>query len=305
MTSVAVVAHSGKSFGGGLGELREVLAQEGFPDPLWYEVSKSRRAPKCARRAVAHGADVIFVWGGDGTVQRCIDALVGRAATIAILPAGTANLLATNLSVPTDLVEAVQVGLRGHRRPIDTGSVNGEHFAVMAGAGFDALMIRDADRGMKDRIGRAAYVWTGAKNLTARRGKATVDVDGERFFKGLVSCVLVGNVGEVLGGVKAFKGARPDDGVLELGIVTAKNPVQWTRTLGRVAVGKTEKSPFVRTTKGKKFKISFDRPFAYELDGGSRPSTKRLRIRVHPSSILICVPARANPEIPSGAVDQG
>src|SRR5450432_4122887 len=290
MTSIAVVAHSAKTLGGGLGELRETLAREGFANPQWYEVPKSREAPEFARRAFKEGADVIFVWGGDGTVQRCIDALAGKSATIAILPAGTANLLATNLGVPKDLVEAVEVGLHGHRRPIDTGSVNGEHFAVMAGAGFDALMIKDADGGLKDRIGRAAYVWTGAKNLTASRGKATVDVDGERFFKGLVSCVLVGNVAEVFGGIKAFKGARPDDGVLELGIVTAKNPFQWTRTLGRVALGKTEKSPFVRTTRGKKFKISFDRPSPYELDGGSRPSTKRLRIRVHPSSILICVP---------------
>jgi diacylglycerol kinase (ATP) len=77
MTTIAVVAHSGKSFGGGLAELREVLAREGFPDPLWYEVKKSRKAPKYARRAMAHGADVIFVRGGDGTVQRCIDAVAG------------------------------------------------------------------------------------------------------------------------------------------------------------------------------------------------------------------------------------
>ena len=53
MTSVAVVAHSGKTFGGGLSELRDVLAREGFPDPLWYEVAKSRSAPKYARRAIA------------------------------------------------------------------------------------------------------------------------------------------------------------------------------------------------------------------------------------------------------------
>jgi diacylglycerol kinase (ATP) len=290
MTSVAVVAHSGKSFGGGLGELREVLAREGFPDPLWYEVPKSRKAPKWARRAVAEGADVVFVWGGDGTVQRCVDALAGKSATIAILPAGTANLLATNLGVPTDLTEAVQAGLHGHRRPIDTGTVNGEHFAVMAGAGFDALMIKDADRGMKDRIGRAAYVWTGAKNLTASRAKAVIEVDGKRFFKGSVSCVLVGNVGKVFGGVKAFDGARPDDGVLELGVVTAKNPVQWTRTLSRVALGKTEKSPFVQTGKGKKFNVRFDRRFPYELDGGARPKTRTLKVRVRPSSIHICVP---------------
>src|SRR5665213_1464039 len=290
MTSVAVVAHSGKSFGGGLGELRELLAREGFSDPLWYEVPKSRKAPKYARRAVAEGADVVFVWGGDGTVQRCIDALAGGSATIAILPAGTANLLATNLGVPADLAEAVQAGLRGHRRPIDTGTVNGEHFAVMAGAGFDALMIKDADRGMKDRIGRAAYVWTGTKNLTAARAKATIRVDGKRFFKGRVSCVLVGNVGEVFGGVKAFDGARPDDGILELGVVTAKNPVQWTRTLSRVALGKAEKSPFVQTARGKKFTVRFDRPFPYELDGGARTKTKKLQVRVHPASIFICVP---------------
>jgi diacylglycerol kinase (ATP) len=75
--------------------------------------------------------------------------------------------------------------------------------------------------------------------------------------------------------------------------------------LGRLAVGKADKSPFVRTTSGKKFKVRFDRPFVYELDGGTRPSTKRLRIRVHPSSILICVPALANPETPSNTVDKG
>ena len=292
MTRVAVVAHVGKSFGGGLVELREVLAREGFRDPLWYEVTKSRQAPTCARRALDAGADVLFVWGGDGTVQRCIDAVAGTGAVIAILPAGTANLLATNLQVPIDLTEAVRVGLHGRRRPLDTGSVNGEHFAVMAGAGFDAVMIKEADRGMKDRIGRVAYVWAGARNLNAHRVMARIEVDGRRFFKGRLSCVLVGNVGKVLGGIEAFSGARPDDGLLELGVVTAKNPVQWTRILGRVALGKAEDSPFVQTTRGKSFKIRFDRRFPYELDGGARPGRKKLLIKVHPSSITICVPAQ-------------
>jgi diacylglycerol kinase (ATP) len=293
MTSIAVVAHSGKTLGGGLTELREVLAKEGFPNPLWYEVSKSRKAPKRARRAFDKGAEVVFVWGGDGTVQRCIDALAGRGAVIAILPAGTANLLATNLAVPKDLTDAVRTGLHGDRRSLDTGSVNGEHFAVMAGAGFDALMIKDADGGMKDRLGRVAYLWTGLKNMNAARVKATVEVDGRRFFKGSTSCVLVGNVGKVLGGIEAFDGAQPDDGLLELGLVTAKNPVQWTRTLGRVAAGKGERSKFVEVTRGKRFLIKFGRPIPYELDGGARPAAKKLRVKVHPSSIKICVPAAA------------
>jgi diacylglycerol kinase (ATP) len=185
----------------------------------------------------------------------------------------------------------VRVGLHGDRRRLDTGSVNGEHFAVMAGAGFDARMIKQADRVMKDRIGRAAYLYTGARNLSAHRVKAVIEVDGRRFFKGRVSCVLVGNVGKVLGGVEAFHGAQPDDGLLELGVVTAKNPAQWARTLGRVVLGKAEKSPFVRVTHGRQFRVRFDRQFPYELDGGARPAASKLRIKVHPSSVRICVPA--------------
>ena len=290
MSTVAVVAHTRKSFGGGLPELREVLTREGFAEPLWYEVNKSRQAPKCARRAVAGGAELIFIWGGDGMVQRCVDAVAGTDAVLAILPAGTANLLATNLGVPGDLTEAVRVGLHGDRRPIDTGTVNGEHFAVMAGAGFDARMIKDADRRLKDRIGRAAYLYTGARNLSARRAKAIVKVDGQRFFTGRVSCVLVGNVGRLLGGIEAFDGAQPDDGVLEIGVVTARDPVEWARTLGRLALGTADKSPFIRVTRGHRIRLRFDGPFPYELDGGERPAVRKMRIKVHPASVTICVP---------------
>jgi diacylglycerol kinase (ATP) len=290
VADVAVVAHSRKSLGGGLPALREFLTREGVTDPLWYEVNKSRRAPEYARRAAARGADVIFVWGGDGTVQRCIDAVAGTDTAVAILPAGTANLLAANLRVPHDLAEAVQVGLHGDRRRLDTGSVNGERFTVMAGAGFDARMIADADRGTKGRLGRAAYLYTGIRNLGARRVKATVEVDGKRFFKGKLSCVLAANVGKILGGIEAFPEAQPDDGRLELGVVTARNPVQWARTFGRLALGHPDESPFVKVTQGKKFRIRFDQKVRYELDGGARPASKELRIKVRPGSVTVCVP---------------
>ena len=236
---------------------------------------------------------MVFVWGGDGTVQRCIDAVAGTGAAVAILPAGTANLLATNLEHPAATsAEAVQVGLHGDRRRLDTGSVNGEHFAVMAGRGVR----RPHDR--RRRPGPEGP--PGPRGLPVHRGeepqrapvRATVEVDGERFFKGRVSCVLAGNVGKILGGIEAFPGARPDDGLLELGVVTAKNPVEWARTFGRLALGQAEQSPFVEVTRGTKFRIRFDRKIPYELDGGARPAAGKLRIKVHPGSITICVPAR-------------
>ena len=300
MSTVAVVAHARKSMGGGLPELREALASEGFADPLWYEVDKSKKAPPYVRDALAEGAELIFVWGGDGMVQRCVDAVAGTAvagtgAVLAILPAGTANLLATNLGIPNDIGAAVRVGLHGERRDFDTGTVNDEHFAVMAGTGFDALMISEASRRMKRRLGRLAYIYTGTKHLTARGVKAKVEVDGRRHYDGALSCVLVGNVGKLFGGVEVFSDARPDDGVFEVGLVTAEGPVQWARTFGRLAAGSPEKSPFVEVTRGRTVEVRLNKKVPYELDGGDRKKTKKLRIKVHPASVRICVPSPNRP----------
>ena len=151
---VAVVAHAEKMLGGGLPELRRVLEAEGIPDPLWYEVPKAKKASERVKRALDEGAQLIFAWGGDGTVRRCVEVLAGGEATLAVVPAGTANLFATNLGIPDDIEEAVAIGLRGDRRRLDVGRFEKERFAVMAGAGFDAAMIRDADD-LKERIGRA------------------------------------------------------------------------------------------------------------------------------------------------------
>jgi diacylglycerol kinase (ATP) len=291
MTTVAVVAHQGKSLGGGLAELRTTLRDAGVGEPLWYEVSKSRKAPKRALRAVKEGADLVFVWGGDGMVQRCADALAGSGVTIAILPAGTANLLASNLGIPKDLAEAVEIGLHGRSRPLDLGVANGERFAVMAGAGFDARMIRDADGSMKDRFGRAAYVWTGAKAMRGTPTRMKIRVDGEAWFTGKASCVLIGNVGTITGGLEVFNDAQPDDGWLELGVVTAKGAVQWLRVLGRMAAGQTDKSPLTQTTRGRKIDVALDRKTPYELDGGDRPPASKLKVRIEPGAIVVRVPA--------------
>ena len=91
MRRAAVIAHAGKSFGGGLPELRRELKRQGVEDPLWVEVPKSRYASKQVERVLGEGIDLLFVWGGDGMVQRCVDAMVDSEAALAIVPAGTAN----------------------------------------------------------------------------------------------------------------------------------------------------------------------------------------------------------------------
>jgi YegS/Rv2252/BmrU family lipid kinase len=300
---IAVVAHTGKLLGGGLGELRDLLSAEGQPDPLWYEVDKSRKVPKRISRAVDDGAALILVWGGDGTVQQAIDALPSHEPPpLAVLPAGTANLFATNLGIPKDLPQAVAVALHGEERLLDVGRINGERFAVMAGAGFDAEMIAEADRGMKDRVGRVAYAWTGLRATRTGRQRVTVDVEGQRWFSGKASCVLVGNLGTIVGGISAFEDARPDDGRLEVGVVTAAGPWQWSRVLARMAVGRSENSKLVQMTSGRRIDVRLSKKTPYELDGGDRPPTRRLKIRTEPAAISVRVPVPASTM--NGKVDQ-
>jgi YegS/Rv2252/BmrU family lipid kinase len=292
--TVAVVAHQRKTLDGGLDELRRRITDEGVDRLLWFEVPKSRKAPKPVRKAIKAGVDLLLVWGGDGMVQRALDALAtekgGSKIPVAILPAGTGNLLAHNLDIPVSLVEAVHVAFHGRRRQIDLGKLGGEHFGVMAGVGFDGAMINDADRKMKERLGKLAYVWTGLRHLDGEPATAKITIDGTKWFDDEASCVLIGNVSRISGGIKAFDDAKPDDGWLDVGVATAQGALEWARALGTMAVGRSDHSPFVRTTRARKVEVRLATKMPYELDGGARTETKRFTATVFPGAVKVCVP---------------
>jgi len=293
VTTVGVLVHEGKSLGKGLEELRMALADAGCADPQWEQVPKSKKAPSKVRQLLDDGVDRLLVWGGDGTVRRCIDTIVAEEAKVelAILPAGTANQLAKQLGVPLGLREAVDVALHGLLRPIDVGVINGQAFAVMAGTGFDALMIRDAGDGAKDRLGRLSYIRAGVRNLRTSGADVTVRVDGRKWFEGRATCVLVGNVGRILGGVDVFPDARIDDGLLDIGVVTAQHRTDWLRVGVRAVLGRIDSSPLVQITQGSSVKIRLDRTMPWELDGGDQPRAKKFEISVLPGRLPVCVPA--------------
>jgi YegS/Rv2252/BmrU family lipid kinase len=286
----AVVAHAEKTLGEGLPQLRSLLAEEGFSDPLWFEVPKAKRAPEAVSSAIEAGADLILAWGGDGMVRRCINALGDSGIPLGILPAGTANLFARYLGIEADLPGALRIALHGERRRFDVGRLEGERFAVMAGAGLDAAMIKDSDK-LKDRLGRAAYIFGGAANITNEAFGAKVKIDGTLWYEGPSSCILVGNIGELFGGIEVFADAEPDDGLLDVGLLTAEGPVQVARAAARAVAGDTHKSPFVRITKAKKLSVKLDRKVRYELDGGDRKKVKSFKVKVEPGAITVCVPA--------------
>jgi YegS/Rv2252/BmrU family lipid kinase len=286
---VAVVAHEKKRLGGDLDDLRDALASRGVTEPMWYQVPKSKKAPKKAKEALENGAELLLVWGGDGTVRRCLDAVAGSSVPIGILPAGSANLLARNLAIPEELGAALDIAMHGSIRALDVGVLNGERFAVMAGSGFDAVLVREADD-RKKLFGRFAYIVSGLKAMKIDRVRARIDVDGDRWFDGRVSCVLVGNVGTAMGGLEVFPDARTDDGQLEIGVVRADGPWDWVRVFAYLVGGRPDRSSLVRTTRGSLVDVRLDRKVPYQVDGGDRKPTKRLEILVEPAAVNVRVP---------------
>jgi diacylglycerol kinase family enzyme len=302
-TRVGVIVHSEKQLGAGLEELRAALADLGHADPPWYEVDKSRKAPKQVRKLIEDdGVERLLVWGGDGTVRRCLDAVVsgGHADSVAIgiLPAGTANLLAHNLDIPLELRPAVENALHGEPRRIDVGLVNGrDHFAVMAGAGFDAMLIADADdTGAKERWGRLGYVMAGARNMNISPAEAIVTVDGDPWYKGPAASVIAGNVGSLFGGLCAFPSASPTDGRLDVGVATARTRAEWARLFGAAVTHRIEASPFVEQTSGRTITVEFDRTLPWQADGGDQDRLDRFEFECVPNAIAVCQPRRTVPK---------
>ena len=294
---MGVIVNQGKLLAGdGLEELRAALADAGHADPPWREVPKSKKAPKRVVELVEKcGVDRLLVWGGDGTVRRCIDTLLTEGldhVAIGVLPAGTGNLLANNLGIPIDLRSAVDVALHGDPAPIDVGVVNDEqHFVVMAGAGFDALLIEEADdSGLKDRFGRLGYVWAGIRHRHVSPARVRITVDGTPWYTGGATTVIAGNVGTLIGGLTAFPDADPSDGRLEVGVAEVRTALDWTRLLGAAAVHRVAASPFVQVTTAEHVLIEFDRTLPWQADGGDRDRTDRFEIRCLPGAVRVCRP---------------
>jgi diacylglycerol kinase family enzyme len=232
---------------------------------------------------------VVIACGGDGTVRACVEGLAGTQTPLAVVPAGTGNLLARNLDLPEEPRKAIEVALSGGRRRLDVGYVNGEAFAIMAGAGFDAAIMRDTDGDRKDRIGALAYVETALRHLRDERVGAVVRVDGRSVFDGDVATVVVGNLGRLQGGMEVLPEALPDDGVLDVLAAGPDGPLTWLRTAWDVLL-RRPRSDLLKRWTGSRIDVHIARPTPYQLDGEVRRATTHLGFGVRPLAIAVCVP---------------
>ncbi len=278
-------------------------------DVQWWETSADDPGRSMAEAAVAAGCDVVIAVGGDGTVRVVAEVIAQQgegAPALGIVPQGTGNLLARNLGIPLGSVpKALTTIAAGRTREIDMGWVRADDaetetgFLVMIGSGLDAHMLAETDDDLKDKAGWLAYVEAMGRALTAAETMdftLRVDDGDEQLLSG--HTLLIGNCGAIQGGVTLLPDAVPDDGRLDLLLVSADGAAQWMQTLRtivwdngirRVLAGdeETVSTDAAQHLSGESIRVRLSTPSAFEIDGEEAGEVSALEVRVQPAALRV------------------
>jgi YegS/Rv2252/BmrU family lipid kinase len=267
------------------------MSDNGWDPPLWLETTEDDPGIGMCERAIHDDCDVVFVCGGDGTVMAAVTAMAGCDVPLAVLPSGTGNLLARNLDLPIDNEdEALRIGIEGRTVDLDVGAIEDRKFAVMAGLGFDAAMMRDAPEGLKKAVGWPAYLVSAAKHLRGRGITLTLTVDDEESINRRVRTVVVGNVGRLQGGVPLLPDAEPDDGLLDVVLIAPRNIVDWLRVAGRVLRRADVPDRKMERFRGRHIVVEARRSQPRQIDGDIIPASRTMDITIEAGALKVKVP---------------
>jgi diacylglycerol kinase family enzyme len=274
----------------------------GWDPPMWLETTPDDVGVGQTRAAVEAGAAVVLAYGGDGTVRAVGSALAGTGVPLGLLPRGTGNLLARNLGIGVaDLGDALRTALSWSERKVDVGrleiDVSGEDhaprtesFLVMAGLGFDAEVMASVRPALKERVGWFAYVVAGARVLRGRRSKVVLRLDGADPITRRMRTVIVGNCGELTGGVRLMPDALIDDGYLDVVVVSAGGVVSWAAVTAAVLTRSRRGHPVVEHFRCREIEIRAETPQQVQLDGDPTGEARVLRARLDPLALVVRVP---------------
>lgn len=249
-------------------------------------------ATEIAARAASNGTSDVIVAGGDGTINEAIQGLAGSKARLAIIPRGTANVLARELGLPLDDEQATAVAARGNARRIHLGAAIDETtgtkrlFVLMAGIGLDASVVRGVRPRLKKRIGQGAFWISGLSHLADWKPHPfTLEIEG-RSYSGTFAAI--GNAPRYGGDLAITPGARLDAPEFEVCIIDTVSRLRYLHLLSHaMRAGMPQDQPEVKFIKTAAVRALGDAPV--QVDGeliGQLP----MRFEIASESLEVIVP---------------
>ncbi|MCR2811001.1 MULTISPECIES: diacylglycerol kinase family protein [unclassified Microbacterium] len=276
----------------------------------WWETTEEDPGQGAAGEALAAGAELVIVAGGDGTVRAVAQHLAEVSADVdlAIVPLGTGNLLARNFSVPiNDVTAALAQAFSGDPRPLDVGWVDIDlvggserhAFVVMVGFGIDAHMLAETNDDLKDKAGWLAYAESLGRALAASEivpFHITTDEQPGRDEDG--HTLLIANCGMIQGGLTLLPDADPADGELNYLVLSAEGFAQWAGTLKTMIWDNALKrlisqddeltnTDTVHHGRARKIVVTLPEPRAFEIDGEEIGETRSFTVSLQPAAIRL------------------
>ena len=260
----ALLIHNPNAGNGGsarrrtLDAARHIFASGGVHTEL-AETTGPGHATEIAARAAAEDRGLVIACGGDGTLNEIVNGLAahqnGHRVPLALLPGGTANILAKELDLPWDIPSAAEKLVRGTVKEIALGLATPleqpekqKYFLSVAGAGPDGMIVYSMDLGLKARVGILAYWWEGAREVFRYKFQHFRVTSGERKID--ASLVIVGRTQNYGGPFKITDQADLYSNQFEVMTLTTQNGFRYLSYLPTLWMGKlrgTEGVDFFKT----------------------------------------------------------
>jgi diacylglycerol kinase family enzyme len=288
---------------------KRVCNEMHMAEPLWYETTPERSGHAQTKDALRAGATAVIVCGGDGTVRVVAGAMAHTGVPLGIVPWGTGNLLARNLGLPlNDVLAAMRIALGGENRAIDMARISvysltgtplaeAEPFCVIAGLGFDALVVSETSTVLKRRLGWVAYFFEGTKQLRSPRCRVSISIDSHKSMNRKVRTVLIANCGTIPASIRLVPEASVDDGLLDISLLDARRGiVGWAalgvRIFGRALGIRKDLMPMpasVETRQARRIEVRMVNPTLVQADGDTLPAGNRIEAWVESSALTVRV----------------
>ena len=242
-----------------------------------------------ARAAVADRADLVIVWGGDGTVNEVGGELAGSPTALGLIPAGSGNGLAGGLGIPRDPQAALATALGTKTLAVDVGMLDDRPFFNIAGIGFDAHVARLFNERPRGRRGRLPYIVIGVREGCRYRGRDyTITLDGAPQ-RSRALLIAFANGREYGMGMQIAPGARLDDGLLEACVVEDRSVLARFRDARHLALGSVQRAPRMLMQPIRTAVVESDGEIEFHLDGEPGVVRDRLTITVRPGALMVRV----------------
>ena len=258
-----------------------------------------RTAAAIAREFSGQGVDLILAAGGDGTINEVAEGLVHTQIPLGILPAGTANVLATEMRLSSRLERAAARlrESRPHRISVghltcDNGSVS-RHFLMMAGIGLDAHIVYNVSAPLKARAGKVAYWIAGWAFLGRKLEEFQVEANGH---KRKCSFALASKVRNYGGDFEIARNVSLFDDRFEVVLFEGRSSVRYVKYFSGLMLNRVENMQGVTVLRENCLKLTSpgDERVYVQIDGefaGHLPA----HVRIVPDALTLLVPPEYQP----------